>query len=55
MEFTIDSFPLIIDKFECVTSVSIHVAVAVWSTTVTEQEWYLKYKNWKKKKFKEAS
>ena len=41
MEFTIHSLILVVDKLEGVTSVSVHVSVAVGCSTVGEQECHL--------------
>lgn len=38
MKFAIDRFTLIVDHLECVTAVSIHVTITIWSATVAEEE-----------------
>ena len=38
MEFTPASFPVLIDKFESMASIAIHVAITFWSSTITEQK-----------------
>ena len=38
MEFAVDSFSVVVDQLEGVWPIAIHVTVAIWDTTVTEQE-----------------
>ena len=38
MELAVNWLILVIDQFECVTAVSIHVTIAIRNTSVTKQE-----------------
>ena len=41
MELAVDSLPLSIHHFKCVTTISIHVLIAIRNTAITEQEAHL--------------
>jgi hypothetical protein len=41
MEFAVDWLVIFVDKFEGVTSVSVHTSVAVWRASIGEQEGHL--------------
>ena len=38
MELAVDSFTILVDQFERVGAVPVHVGVAVWDPTIGEQE-----------------
>ena len=48
MEFAVDSLPFVVNQFEGVTSIPIHVLVPIRNSTVTEQETHLMSGLWTK-------
>lgn len=41
MELAVDALPISVDQFEGVRAIAIHVTVAVWQTSIAEQERHL--------------
>ena len=48
MEFAVDSLIVLVDQFECVTSIAVHVSVAIGGSSVRKQERHLVARLWSK-------